>query len=318
MKMGEHSFIHVKQAIIKRQEGRQVADKILHQLQVIEASYESQLNEGVLSDGATYTSWSNPTIEIPLQSLPIDSNAESKFCPPEEKRATATRGKENTKSASKEKQQKSCKQKKGPKKTKAHLTQESQENTAGMNNDSTANIWQSCIISSNSVKTDTNRKFGITFVEETEEIYQETATDTLIEIPQTENHEDTNYSVADIYKETKVPSVADNSRDQATQTISYNERVESHTVEKDPAKQEEYELIVGLIKSKAATTLKTTTFGNNIAQENNFDFDPMKLTGILLPKQSELEPILDFPDNFWGNPKARIPDEWVSMLEWDT
>lgn len=84
----------------------------------------------------------------------------------------------------------------------------------------------------------------------------------------------------------------------------------------DPEKQAEYQHIVTLIRNKTAATLKAKQEREN---RENFIWKggPLKLTGILLPKQSELEPIDHLPPNFWDDPQAPIPDEWVRIIDWD-
>lgn len=278
------------------------------------------------SDGTIHTSWSNTNPEIPFQPTLTESNTESNLCPPGKKilarPATTQRiGKENTQTPSvKEKKQKCGKRKNEQKKTAGCVKQESRERTQGKRNESTENVWCSYINTAHNEKTGVDEQFGAVIVEETEEAqHMETVTDTYIEIPQTEICSDSIHSNNAVSsEENKIddsfPLVTGNLKD--TSSIKESELQKEET---DPAKQEEYQHIVGLIKSKAVATLTKKTFTNNSsAQGNDFTCETSRmLTGILLPKRSELEPIVDFPENFWGNPQAPVPGEWIDILEWD-
>ncbi|XP_034248368.1 uncharacterized protein LOC117649587 [Thrips palmi] len=320
-------FNPLKQAHIRKQEARQVADKLLHQLRVI-AEVQSQSND----DTDCTTSCHNTNVELPFQSLSIDPTLESKVSPQEKKTGVHPITSQNLKNENipkksvKEKKQKCEKQKTDSKKAGDYLKQ-SEENSVGtsndveVNHDSAKNVWRSCITPLYDKRTDTEGQLGVVIVEETEEnLHEETVTDRCTEIPQTEIFSEAVLSNTVSSEENKIsasfPSMTDNRKD----STSSKPVCEPQTEEIDPAKQEEYQYIVGLIKSKAATSLTMKTLENDdTAQEIDFTCSsgPMMLTGILLPKQSELEPILNLPENFWGNPQAPIPEEWINMLEWE-
>ncbi|KAJ1527598.1 hypothetical protein ONE63_007561 [Megalurothrips usitatus] len=80
---------------------------------------------------------------------------------------------------------------------------------------------------------------------------------------------------------------------------------------KNAEEQAEFQEIVKLIKIKAA----------NPEDRHTEDFiwrgGPLKLTSVLLPRRSEFAQIDNLPPNFWDNPQAPIPEEWISMLDWD-
>lgn len=80
--------------------------------------------------------------------------------------------------------------------------------------------------------------------------------------------------------------------------------------------QLEYQQLISLIKMSSEMS-RSQAKENRKVTDYVWRGGPLKLTGILLPKSSELAPIDDLPPNFWDDPQAPIPEEWANMLEWD-
>lgn len=84
--------------------------------------------------------------------------------------------------------------------------------------------------------------------------------------------------------------------------------------ETDPKAVMEYKEIVSKIRESA-----TARIAGKQAEvyDSVWRGGPLKFTAVLLPKRSELHPIDDLPPNFWEDPNAPIPEEWISLLDWD-